>query len=169
MAKCIYIVGLIDINNFIFFNFCGRLVIWLLFPEFQWNMFLWNHRVYYVSFMNIEAIWGHWRNSSIVRQTNWQFQKWIWLLTLCEHWIWHPSAGFMRGLVLLIFLIFYVVFFVLSSFLFAFLCSMLPVSLDCPLLIAFLFAFLCSMLHVSLDCPLLIATAVFSKVYLQNL
>jgi hypothetical protein len=36
-----------------------------------------------------------------------------------------------------------------------FLCSMLPVSLDCSLLIAFLFTFLCSMLPVSLDCPLL--------------
>jgi hypothetical protein len=43
----------------------------------------------------------------------------------------------------------------LVAFLFAFLCSMLPVSLDCPLLVAFLFAFLCSMLPVSLDCPLL--------------
>jgi hypothetical protein len=48
---------------------------------------------------------------------------------------------------------------------------MLPVSLDCPLLIApMVFSnvyLLYPMLPVSLDCPLLIAPMVFSSVYLS--
>ena len=51
---------------------------------------------------------------------------------------------------------------------------MLPVSLDCPFLIALRYSltFIClvyPMLPVSLDCPFLIAHSVFSNVYLHFL
>jgi hypothetical protein len=57
------------------------------------------------------------------------------------------------------------------------LCLVLPVSLDCPFLIApsvfcvvfclSSFCVLCSMFHVSLDCPFLIIVSVFFNVYLS--
>ena len=79
------------------------------------------------------------------------------------------------GSVLLIFLIFCVVIILFCLFIISLVCPMLPVSLDCPFLIAARFSltviyYLQSVMRllwpVSLDCPFFLSPSVFSNVYL---
>ena len=79
------------------------------------------------------------------------------------------------GSELRIFLIFCVVIILFCLFIISLVCPMLPVSLDCPFLIAARFSltviyYLQSVLRllwpVSLDCPFLLSPSVFSNVYL---